>query len=52
MPIDEDELDRIDLKHRLYTLLLEEKFFLAPIERNPQRILDPGTGSGRLEAIF
>jgi methylase of polypeptide subunit release factors len=46
MPIDEDELDRIDLKHRLYTLLLEEKFFLAPIGRNPQRILDLGTGSG------
>lgn len=47
MPIDEDELDRIDLKHRLYTLLLGEKYFLAPIGRNPQRILDLGTGSGR-----
>jgi hypothetical protein len=47
MPIDEDELDRIDLKHRLYTLLLNEKHFLAPIGRNPQRILDLGTGSGK-----
>ncbi|KAN0115171.1 S-adenosyl-L-methionine-dependent methyltransferase [Hyaloscypha variabilis] len=46
MPIDEDELDRIDLKHRLYTLLLDEMHFLAPIGRNPQRILDLGTGSG------
>jgi methylase of polypeptide subunit release factors len=46
MPIDEDEMDRIDLKHRLYTLLLEEKYFLAPIGQNPQRILDLGTGSG------
>ena len=46
MPIDEDELDRIDLKHRLYTMLLEEKLFLAPIGTNPHRILDLGTGSG------
>jgi len=46
MPIDEEELDRIDLKHRLYTLLLGEKLFLAPIDPNPQRILDLGTGSG------
>ncbi|TVY46435.1 Secondary metabolism regulator [Lachnellula occidentalis] len=46
MPIDEEELDRIDLKHRLYTMLLGEKLFLAPIQPNPQRILDLGTGSG------
>lgn len=46
MPIDEEELDRIDLKHRLYTLLLDEKLFVAPINPNPQRILDLGTGSG------
>jgi len=46
MPIDEEELDRIDLKHRLYTILLDERFFLAPIDPNPQRILDLGTGSG------
>jgi 16S rRNA G527 N7-methylase RsmG len=49
MPIDEEEMDRIDLKHRLYTLLLDEKLFLAPIERNPQRILDLGTGSGKFD---
>ncbi len=46
MPIDDDELDRIDLKHRLYTFLLDEKYFLAPLGKNPQRILDLGTGSG------
>lgn len=46
MPIDEDELDRIDLKHRLYTILLGERLFLAPIGENPQRVLDLGTGSG------
>lgn len=46
MPIDESELDRIDLKHRLYTIVLGEKLFLSPIAPNPQRILDLGTGSG------
>lgn len=48
LPIDEEELDRIDLKHRLYTMLLDEQLFLAPIDPNPQRILDLGTGSGNL----
>jgi hypothetical protein len=47
MPIDEEELDRIDLKHRLYTILLDEQYFLAPIGSTPHRILDLGTGSGR-----
>jgi hypothetical protein len=51
MPIDEEELDRIDLKHRLYTILLDEKFFLAPISPNTQTILDLGTGSGTLYRI-
>ena len=51
MPIDEDELDRIDLKHRLYTLLLNERLFLAPIGKHPQRVLDLGTGSGRSEGV-
>lgn len=46
MPIDEDEQDRIDLKHRLYTMLLGERLFLAPISSHPQSILDLGTGSG------
>lgn len=47
MPIDEEELDRIDLNHRLYTILLGEKLFDAPIGDYPQRVLDLGTGSGR-----
>ncbi|KAH8820848.1 S-adenosyl-L-methionine-dependent methyltransferase [Xylogone sp. PMI_703] len=46
MPVDDEELDRIDQKHRLYTLLLGEKLFLAPINPNLQRVLDLGTGSG------
>ncbi|KAG0645710.1 Secondary metabolism regulator LAE1 [Hyphodiscus hymeniophilus] len=46
MPIDDDELDRIDLKHRLYTILLGERLFMAPIGDHPQHVLDLGTGSG------
>lgn len=47
MPIDGDELDRIDMKHRMYSMLLDEELFLAPIGSSPHRVLDLGTGSGR-----
>jgi 16S rRNA G527 N7-methylase RsmG len=47
MPIDGDELDRIDMKHRMYSMLLDEKLFLSPIGASPHRVLDLGTGSGR-----
>lgn len=46
MPVDESEQDRLDLQHCKYTLLLEGKFFLAPISDNPQKILDLGAGTG------
>lgn len=46
MPIDDDELDRMDLQHRKYELVIGEKHFLAPIGPTPQRILDLGTGTG------
>ncbi|OBT54030.1 hypothetical protein VE04_03550 [Pseudogymnoascus sp. 24MN13] len=46
MPIDGDELDRIDMKHRMYSMLLDEKLFLSPIGASPHRVLDLGTGSG------
>jgi hypothetical protein len=44
--IDDAELDRVDLKHRMYGLLMEEELFIALIGPNPERILDLGTGSG------
>ncbi|KAH8648780.1 S-adenosyl-L-methionine-dependent methyltransferase [Tricladium varicosporioides] len=46
LPIDEEELDRIDMSHAKYVILLDKKLFLAPIAQQPQRILDLGTGTG------
>jgi methylase of polypeptide subunit release factors len=46
LPIDEEELDRIDMSHAKYVILLEKRLFLAPITPSPQRILDLGTGTG------
>jgi hypothetical protein len=34
------------LSHHMYTLMLENKLFLAPIDLNPQQVLDIGTGTG------
>jgi ubiquinone/menaquinone biosynthesis C-methylase UbiE len=46
LPIDEQELDRIDMSHAKCLMILEKKLFLAPMTKNPQRILDLGTGTG------
>lgn len=46
LPVDEYELDRIDMNHHKYTLLQNDKLFLAPLPPNPQKILDLGTGTG------
>ncbi|CAA9965181.1 Tam Trans-aconitate methyltransferase [Pyrenophora teres f. maculata] len=51
MPIDEKELDRNDLQHHKYTLLLRDRLFIAPISDTTlnsanARILDLGTGTG------
>jgi len=46
MPVDEAEMDRMDLQHRKYELTIGDKHFLAPIGPAPQRILDLATGTG------
>lgn len=51
MPIDEKELDRNDLQHHKYTLLLRDRLFVAPIaesrfDHGNSRVLDLGTGTG------
>ncbi len=45
-PNDEKEMDRLDIMHKLTEVTLGGKLNLAPIMKNPQRILDIGTGTG------
>jgi ubiquinone/menaquinone biosynthesis C-methylase UbiE len=40
------EQDRMDLFHEIMLQLLDGKLHKAPLESNPQRILDVGTGTG------
>ncbi|VBB81494.1 Putative protein of unknown function [Podospora comata] len=46
LPIDDEELDRNDLQHYKFTLLLGNRLFICPVPSDPQKILDLGTGSG------
>ncbi|KAK4182903.1 S-adenosyl-L-methionine-dependent methyltransferase [Podospora australis] len=46
LPIDDEELDRNDLQHYKFTLLMNNNLYIAPIPPSPQKILDLGTGSG------
>lgn len=46
LPIDEEEMDRMDLQHRKYEMVIGDKHFLAPIGDQPERILDLATGTG------
>jgi ribosomal protein L11 methylase PrmA len=45
-PNDEAENDRLDMHHHMSTLLLAGNLHVAPINKNPQRILDVGCGTG------
>ncbi|KAI9809366.1 MAG: hypothetical protein M1827_006878 [Pycnora praestabilis] len=46
LPNDETEMDREDMKHHMTMLVLGGRLHLAPIAKNPQKILDIGTGTG------
>jgi tRNA1(Val) A37 N6-methylase TrmN6 len=39
-------MDREDMKHHWAKLMLNGKLHVAPIEKNPGKILDLGTGTG------
>jgi hypothetical protein len=45
LPMDEAELDRIDMCHAKYCALIGKNKYLAPID-DPQKILDLGCGTG------
>ncbi len=42
----QNELDRLDLTHQMFRLVLNDRLHLAPIENGPIKILDIGTGTG------
>ncbi|KAH0610723.1 uncharacterized protein H6S33_011150 [Morchella sextelata] len=46
LPNDEREQDRLDIIAHVYNLVHSGKLHLAPIDPNPQHILDIGTGTG------
>ncbi|KAK5948137.1 hypothetical protein OHC33_010790 [Knufia fluminis] len=45
-PNDEPETDRLDMQHAMMTSLMSNRLFWAPINPNPLRVLDLGTGTG------
>ncbi|EXJ78794.1 hypothetical protein A1O1_09196 [Capronia coronata CBS 617.96] len=45
LPNDEEEQDRLDLTHHLFTLVLQGEYCMTRLD-NPQAILDVGTGTG------
>ncbi|KAH6900569.1 S-adenosyl-L-methionine-dependent methyltransferase [Thelonectria olida] len=46
IPSDDLEMERNDLQHCKFTMLMDDQLHLAPIVEFPQKILDLGTGSG------
>ncbi|RAH47506.1 class I SAM-dependent methyltransferase [Aspergillus brunneoviolaceus CBS 621.78] len=51
MPNDEEEQERLDLTHHIYLMLMGGELFNAPI-KNPQKVLDLGTGTGNWAIDF
>ncbi|KAH0848541.1 putative methyltransferase [Fonsecaea pedrosoi] len=45
-PNDDAEAERLDMQHAMQTHLLGDRLFWAPIDPNPARVLDLGTGTG------
>ena len=41
-----EEPKLISYSHHMLTMLLDDKLFLAPISRSPEKVLDVGTGTG------
>ncbi|KAJ5380711.1 uncharacterized protein N7496_003139 [Penicillium cataractarum] len=44
-PNDEQELDRLDMQHHMFKLVMNGKLYNVPLDK-PKQILDIGTGSG------
>jgi hypothetical protein len=50
--MDEQEMDRIDMAHSKYFMLLDKNRLLAPIDPNLQKVLDLACGTGWCSASF
>lgn len=46
MPMDNQELDRMELAHAKYYALLDKRRYLAPIGDKVQKVMDLGCGTG------
>lgn len=46
LPNDDREIERLDLYHHIFNVLLGGKLYVAPLGANIKRILDIGTGTG------
>ncbi|PGG95073.1 hypothetical protein AJ80_10027, partial [Polytolypa hystricis UAMH7299] len=46
LPNDEKEQNRMDMLNHIFSLVLDNKLCLAPIDPDPQHVLDLGTGTG------
>ncbi|KAJ5669712.1 hypothetical protein N7462_010782 [Penicillium macrosclerotiorum] len=44
-PNDEQELDRLDMQHHMFKMVMGDKLYHVPLDQ-PKQILDIGTGSG------
>ncbi|KAL5365383.1 S-adenosyl-L-methionine-dependent methyltransferase [Aspergillus floccosus] len=45
-PNDEKQNEQLDIAHHMFTMLLDNRLALAPINKNIQKVLDVGTGTG------
>lgn len=46
LPSDEREWDRLDLQHQLFLMTTDMSLGLAPVEGEPENVIDLGTGTG------
>ncbi|GAB1211559.1 hypothetical protein ATERTT37_000682 [Aspergillus terreus] len=45
-PNDDIQNEQLDIAHHMFTMLLDNRLVLAPINKNIQNVLDVGTGTG------
>lgn len=46
LPNDEQEMDRLELQHRIWSAMFNKRLFLAPLPARPEQVLDVGCGTG------